>query len=513
MNIRSSIYNYWENKPLILIIWIAAALRLVALIFAKGWGMLDDHFLVIEIAQSWVDDGNFNHWLPWDEENEGSKGHTFFYAGLHFMLFTFFKWIGLNDPQTKMLIVRLFHAAFSMVVVVLGYRITEKLSNKSAARIAGILLASFWFMPWVSVRNLVEAFSIPFLFIGTWLIIKNDEGRKNSLGTFLLAGFVAGIAFSIRYQTMIYAGGMGLALLFEKQIREAIIFGLGYLLSMIVFQGLVDYFIWGTPFVEFTEYVLYNLEYRYDYITGPWYNYLLLLFALMIPPVSIFLFAGFFYNWRKNLIIFLPAFLFLAFHSYFPNKQERFILTVVPFIIILGVMGWQQWRTAVPWLNRTKKIIRGSWMFFWFINLILLAFVTTMYSKRAPAETMTYLGKYQDIKAVVVDNSNYGGIQLVPQFYLNQWIKIYEITQVRPVEALHRSIAYEGPEPRFFIFIREEDIEKRVNAVKKHFPDIEFEARIEPGFVDKVMHWINPHNKNNVFLIYRNKEYFPEKVQ
>lgn len=512
MTFKSTIIHYWENKPLVLIIWIAALTRLVAVIFAKGWGMLDDHFLVIEIAQSWVDDGNFNHWLPWDEENQGPRGHTFFYAGIHFLLFTLFKWTGLNDPQLKMLIVRLLHAAFSMIVVVLGYRITENFSNKRAARLAGLLLASLWIMPWVSVRNLVEVFSIPFLVAGTWLIIKPRDG-KPGLSTFLLAGFITGIAFSVRYQTMIFAGGTGLALLFQKQIKGAISFGLGYLLSMIAFQGLVDYFIWGTPFAEFTEYVLYNLQYRYDYITGPWYNYLLLLFALLIPPVSIFLLTGMFSQWKKHLIIFLPTFIFLAFHSYFPNKQERFILTIVPFIIILGVMGWQHWRTTVPWLNRAKKFIRGSWIFFWVINIILLAFVTTMYSKRAQVETMTYLSKYKDITAVAVDNSNFGGIQMIPQFYLNQWIKIYEITRTRPIELLHRSIAYEGPEPRFFIFIRDEGLDNRVDAVRKQFPDIEFETRIEPGFVDKIMHKINPHNKNNVFIIYRNKAFFPEQIQ
>lgn len=508
MKIKSALSACWENQPLTLIIWVALILRLVAIIFAKGWGMLDDHFLVIEIAQSWVDDGNFNHWLPWDEENKGPRGHTFFYAGLHYLLFTFFKWINLNDPQTKMFFVRLLHAAFSMIVVVLGYKITKKISGKQSARLAGLLLAALWFMPWASVRNLVEVVSIPFLFISTWMILNAGE-KRSPLLTFLLAGFVAGIAFSVRYQTMIYAVGMGMALLFRKEIREAILFGIGYLLSMIVFQGMVDYFIWGTPFAEFIQYVLYNLEYRYDYITGPWYNYMLLLFILLIPPVSVFLLAGMFNHIKKHLIIFLPVIIFLAFHSYFPNKQERFILTIVPFLVILGVAGWQSWMQTKSFLRRNRKLMRGSWIFFWLVNVILLAAVSTMYSKRAQAETMTYLSRYDDVKAVVVDNRDYGGIQLMPQFYLGEWIEIYEITKVRPVELLHRSIAYEGPEPRFFIFIRNENLEERVEAVKKYFPDIAFEKMIEPGFVDKVMHWINPHNKNEEIYIYRNLKYFP----
>lgn len=511
MKIKTVLTDTWENKPLLLIVWIAVFLRLIAVIFAKGWGMLDDHFLVIEIAQSWVDDGNFNHWLPWDAENTGPHGHSFFYPGLHFLLFSFFKWIHLDDPQMKMVIVRLLHAAFSMIVVVLGYRITKKLSDKNTARLSGLLLAAMWFMPWVSVRNLVEVFSIPFLFISTWIILKPEEKQKK-LPAFLWAGFIAGIAFSVRYQTLIYAGGMGLALLFRKEIKEGIVFGIGYLLAMFVFQGVVDMFIWGKPFTEFFRYVAYNMEYRYDYITGPWYNYLLLLFVLLIPPVSLFLLAGMFKNIRKNLIIFLPVFIFLAFHSYFPNKQERFILTIVPFIIILGVMGWQDIKKTTPFLNHHKKWIRGSWIFFWVINLVLLAFISTMYSKRAQVETMTYLHRYQNVEAIAVDNSNYGGIQMMPQFYLGQWIKIYEITKVHPVDLLPRTIAYQGPEPGFFIFIRDENLKDRINAVEKYFPDLKFETKIEPGLVDKILHWLNPHNKNEEIFIYRNTDYFPKKI-
>jgi len=29
--------------------------RLLAVVFARGWGMIDDHFLAIEAPQSWAD--------------------------------------------------------------------------------------------------------------------------------------------------------------------------------------------------------------------------------------------------------------------------------------------------------------------------------------------------------------------------------------------------------------------------------------------------------------------------
>jgi len=512
LQIPNHIAGLWKDKPLVLIIWIAAVLRMISVIFAKGWGMLDDHFLVIEIAQSWVDGGNFNHWLPWGQGNEGPSGHTFFYAGLHFVLFTIFKWIHLDDPQVKMFIVRLIHAAFSMVVVVLGFKITERLSDKKTARIAGLLLAAFWFMPWLSVRNLVEIVAIPFLVISTWLIIKPEKQNK-TLMLFVWAGLISGISFSIRYQTIIYAGGMGLALLFQKQIREAILFGVGYLISVALLQGLIDTLIWGYPFAEFTEYVLYNIEYRNDYITGEWYNYLLLLLGILILPISIFLFVGMFKNWKKRLIIFLPAMIFLVFHSYFPNKQERFILTIVPFIIMVGIMGWYEILDQSRFFARNKKLIHGSWLFFWSLNIVLLAFVTTMYGKRARVETMSYLHKYDNVKAILLENTNGTNIQIMPQFYLGQWIERLEVTKAKPIDQLPDFIGSTEDEPRFVIFFHQDNIDERVENMKNVFPGLVYETTIQPGFVDKVMHWLNPYNVNEEIFIYRNKKYFPQRAQ
>lgn len=505
---KSTILYYWENKPLTLIVWVAAILRLVSVVFAKGWGMLDDHFLVIEIAQSWVDNGNFNHWLPWDASNTGPSGHTFLYAGFHFVLFTFFKWIHLSDPQVKMFFVRLIHAAFSMIIVVLGYRIAEKMSDKKSAKLVGLLLAAFWFMPWLSVRNLVEIVAIPFLFISTWIIVKNDKPDSKLL-IFLRAGFIAGISFSIRYQTMMYAGGMGLALLFQKQIREATAFGIGYLISAFMFQGLIDYFIWGFPLAEFAEYVKYNMENRYGYLTGDWYNYIVLLLGILLPPISIFLFTGMFKNWRKRLIILLPTLIFLAFHSYFPNKQERFILTIVPFVVLLGVMGWNEIESVSQFVKRNRKFVRGSWVFFWVLNLILLVAISTMYSKRSRVEAMTYLSRYENVKSILLENTNGTDIQMMPQFYLNQWIVKHEVSLADPMDKLPDFTVNKETEPRFVLFFRDENLDRRVEEMKQVIPGLEFETAIQPGFVDTVMHWLNPYNKNDAIYIYRNTAYFP----
>ena len=230
----------WVERPLLSILTIAFLLRLVSVIFARGFGMHDDHFLVIEASQSWADGEDYNSWLPGSKVNAQPTGHSLFYVGLHYFLFLFFKLIHLNDPQFKMLIIRLLHALLSLSVVYFGYRITEKLSNRQIAIKTSLLLAVLWIMPWLSVRNLVEMVSIPFLITGLWIIF-NSDNKKGSVKYLFLAGLILGISTCIRYQTVTFVFGIILVLLIEKKIKIAILVSVGIFVSFSLIQGLTDY--------------------------------------------------------------------------------------------------------------------------------------------------------------------------------------------------------------------------------------------------------------------------------
>ena len=49
----------------------AVFIRLIAAIFSQGYGMHDDHFLVIEASASWAHGYDYNHWLPWSPLSDG----------------------------------------------------------------------------------------------------------------------------------------------------------------------------------------------------------------------------------------------------------------------------------------------------------------------------------------------------------------------------------------------------------------------------------------------------------
>jgi hypothetical protein len=507
------IRKYWDEQPLTLILGLAIFFRLLAVIFARGWGMIDDHFLVIESAQSWVDGHDYNDWLPGSPRNHGPTGHSFFYSGFHFLLFYFFKLVHLTSPQIKMFIVRFLHAGLSLVTVYYGYRITEKLHSKETARLAALLLALYWFMPWISVRNLVEVVCIPFLVMGVWVIIREEKPARPFLN-YLLAGILFGLAFVLRIQTGTFTLGIFAVLLFRKQWQGVLATITGFIIPMILFQGTIDYFIWGKPFAESLTYIRYNLSGTDAYIVLPWYQYFIVVLGLLIPPVSFFLFFGFLRTWKKQLLLFVPVALFFIFHSCISNKQERFILPVIPFIVILGTIGWHDFIIRSGFWQKRTRLLNGCWVFFWVVNLILLPVTSTVYSKRARVETMAYLSRYQGIKYLLVADKE-DRPELFPYFYLGQWPHSYdELLENETTDQMivRASRAPVDEQPQFLLFTSEGDLQARIIKARKSFPFIVYETTIETGMIDKVLHRLNPLNANRIVYIYRNRAFFPDKV-
>ena len=107
------------------------------------------------------------------------------------------------DPKIAMILNRLIHALLSMCVVYFGIRITDKLASRKEAITVGWILALLWLMPFMSVRNLVEMVSAPFLMWGIWLLLNH-----NSKKYFFLGGVLVGLSISFRYQIAIFAVGV-----------------------------------------------------------------------------------------------------------------------------------------------------------------------------------------------------------------------------------------------------------------------------------------------------------------
>jgi hypothetical protein len=497
---NKKILQFWQSNPLVIIMLLAAILRLLAAIFSRGYAMSDDHFVVIHNAQRWLD--GYRNWFA-----EGHPaGFSLVYPGLHYILFYMLKMMGIINPEVKMMIVRLLHAGYSLLTVYFGYKITMRISNRHTANMAGLLLAAFWIMPFMSVRNLIEMVCIPPMMAGYYLVLKTWEDDHPRY--WLSAGVLFGVAFAFRYQSVLIPAGILLVLLFRTEWKRAAFLVSGLAAGMFLLQGIVDWIAWGYPFAALLHYTVSNVDTRYEYITGEWYRYVLLLAGIFIPPVSLFFMYGYARMWKRIDLLFWPTLLFLVFHSVYPNKQERFILPILPFFIIIGLTGWQDLAGNSEFWRKHKALLKNMWIWFWTINTVLLIILTFTYSKKSLVEPMNYLRGKNDLAGIIIEY-NHDGMPWFPRFYLGREVPVYRFTKSKSDSAfLHELHDTHQAYPNYVFFFGNDDLQSRVVRVEKLLnARLECEKIISPSIMDDILHRLNPaHNLNLTSAIYKISE-------
>ncbi|MBK6526401.1 MAG: hypothetical protein IPG07_13170 [Crocinitomicaceae bacterium] len=114
--------------------------------------------------------------------------------------------------------------------------------------------------------------------------------------------------------------------------------------------------------------------------------YVLVLMGSCLAPLGLLLGFGFFRSAKKYFYIFIPVLLFILFHSFYPSKQERFILPVLPLFIILGVLGFG----IIIKKTTGKAVWNFSWKSFWILDHSIAADCIVAYSKKIACGSVYY---------------------------------------------------------------------------------------------------------------------------
>ena len=110
--------------------------------------------------------------------------------------------------------------------------------------------------------------------------------------------------------------------------------------------------------------------------------------------------------------------------------------------------------------------------------------------------------------------STIGGINLLPMYYLGQWVSYTEVSGNSPASNISDFyIINEEHRPDFYIFQGEVNLDARLADIKNIFPDMEYETSISPGVIDRVLFWLNPVNENQNVYIYRNTHLHPNRIE
>ncbi|RKX21159.1 MAG: hypothetical protein DRP35_04870, partial [Candidatus Zixiibacteriota bacterium] len=191
----------FDKYPLATIMISALLVRLLAVIYSKGYMASDDHFETIAIAYDWLRYGVFNSdgLLAW-AKNPPSELNRFPLYNL-FLLgqMKILRFFGVVSLDNMMYFIRAIHAILSLIPVYIYYRLTLDITKSVRfALIAGLVGALHFGVPFLSVRNLIEVVGGHFWIVAIYAIYKYQFTKINNW--LVIAGLLTGLAWMVRFQ-------------------------------------------------------------------------------------------------------------------------------------------------------------------------------------------------------------------------------------------------------------------------------------------------------------------------
>ena len=490
---KTGILGWVQSHPLLTVLLAAGVFRLLAVVFAKGYMATDDHFRVIEVADGWLHGSN--EWYP---DKPPMRGILYPYSVTAIMWLL--SKLSVTLPELQMFFIRIIHALWSMVTVVMIYKVVKKEGSERTALIAGLMGALFFANPFMSVRNLAEFVCQPVILGGLILVdsaLKRDEGRTSRL--LLFSGLLLGLCFMLRYQNSVIPIAVFIYLLVKKQWKPALIFAFGVviMLGVEIAVDLASYSGLQFPFINLMKYQSVNVH---SYVTNPVYTHLGTILLAFIPPFS-FIFAWWIIRGRVKMpVMFWGMVGFLLIHSLIPQKQERFILPILPELIILGVIG------SIGSAAAGKKWMKWLWGWFWCLNSALLIIATFNYSQKARVESLIELSEEANLGKVVVINTEHP--MNPPKYYLNRKGEIHTVhqwSQLQPLADSLKSQVESGYDKSIYIIVyTHKPLEYYKEKIEEQFDSLKLAHHIRPSLVDALLHYMNPkHNHSKEAYIYR----------
>lgn len=488
---NSKAKKYYEQHPLRVILLVGLFFRLIAAIFSRGYAFTDDHFFVIEEAFQWMQSGDFFN--P-NTFNPQRLAHGTLYTFIHYCFLYLTNGIPAN---LQMFLVRLFHAGYSLLLIKWVFQWIKNNYDLKLASQSAWLISFFFLFPYLSVRNLVEFVSIPPLFWGMWKLNSTEKQKPIIL---FLVGLLFSIAFGLRMQTILVSGTAGLIYLFTQPVRKSLTVFFGFLIGFIIINVGLDYWIWGQPLHELIEYVTYNSNNSHLYPNGPWYQYIPLLIGIGLLPLGPLMFYGYLKSLKTNWKWAVPILIFIVFHSIYPNKQERFIFTILPIYLILG---WMEY------INSTNKFIEKfqnrQWQnAFWIFNTVLLVPLVFTSTKTGKMDVMLKLREYENANKMLVENSQRQGREYFPLFYWGKLGKVDHITTKLSTQNYYDSVRILNRKPpEYVVFLDTNHWNFRKNNFVKLGIQLEDSFRIYDSWIDNLVSEINLRVRKNIWTIFR----------
>ncbi len=460
---------------------------MLAAVFSGGFLASDDHHVVIGAADQIASGIG----LP------STYARSALFPGVIAGIMTVTRGVGIHDPGVEMLVVRLLQALFSLLVVYFVYRLLERELGERSAMLGGVLVAAFFAMPVTAVHQLEESVCQVPLLAACWWWRRAEDGHQQPAVWGALAGAALGTALILRFPLIGFVAAFIIMVLLQRvpvTPARKLAF-LGGLALVVVLQGYSNAVVnhqWWYSFIHRLGPMLHPQRMAVEadgYPSSPPWHYILTLLAALIPPASVLLLAAAVKGGIRLQFLAIATLAFLVSHSLIANKQERFLLPILPLLFILVVAG-------LPWLAaRIAPAYRGMWWYFWIVNAALLVVLTFSVAKQDRVEPLLYVYRRHDATGVLV--AQYDQTFGVPAYYLGKpQPPLLVVEKGQDVAA--------GTTPINYVILYSDTPEAdRVFLAGALHRNLTLLTTIAPSLADRLAHAINPrHNKARTAVIY-----------
>lgn len=197
-----------------------------------------------------------------------------------------------------------------------------------------LMLAFYFAAPFALTRPMFESVAASWLTLAAVFALKYDLDAK--LSDLLWGVFFVSVSFVLRQQLGFCALVFMILPLLKKNMKHLLYAGsLGFLFFII--SGVPDYFIRGKFHYSLLNLTFYNFEHGSDYGDRTLFFYPILIFITTFIPFFIKKYPENFLSHKakqyRSLLMIVGLFIFL--HSLFPQKWERFVISILPLLIFL----------------------------------------------------------------------------------------------------------------------------------------------------------------------------------
>lgn len=244
--------------------------------------------------------------------------------------------LGIVSPYWQYRSVILVLGLISVLLLLFSFLKFAEVSKFNLAETNFLLLMFIFYFaaPFSLTRPMFESIAAPWLALAAVAALKYDLHEK--LSDLLWGVFFASVAFVLRQQLGFCALVFMILPIFKKSWRQLFYAGaLG--LFFFIIAGIPDYFLRGKFHYSLLNLTLYNYEHGSDYGNRSVFFYPILIVIIGFIPFLIKKYpekfiSNYFKKYRSVLMM-LGLFVFL--HSLFPQKWERFIISVIPILLFL----------------------------------------------------------------------------------------------------------------------------------------------------------------------------------